>query len=113
MVGILIQVDLCCQRDGGTALIYVAPFTLYHKPLVLERRLLAPTRWRHGDTALMCVATSQIGYSWIMRPSTLPSSYVRFLNRHGGAPLSSYKAVRVCPSCVGAASGYRGSCEYL
>ena len=58
-------------------------------------RLLTPTRWQHGDTALMCLATSQIGYSWIMRPSTLPPSYVNFLNRHGGNPLHNYAAVRV------------------
>ncbi len=58
-------------------------------------RLLAPTRWKHGDTALMCLATSQIGYSWIMRPSTLPPSYVHFLNRHGGREMWHYEAVRV------------------
>jgi hypothetical protein len=43
----------------------------------------------------MCLATSQIGYSWIMRPSTLPPSYVNFLNRHGGRELWHYAAVRV------------------
>ena len=60
-----------------------------------DSRLLAPTRWKHGDTALMCLATSQIGYSWILRPSTLPPSYVHFLNRHGGRELWHYAAVRV------------------
>jgi hypothetical protein len=49
-----------------------------------KRALLAPTRWRHGDVALMCLATSQIGYSWIALPQTLPTSFVRFLDKHGG-----------------------------
>ena len=43
----------------------------------------------------MCLATSQIGYSWIMRPSTLPHTYVNFLNRHGGREAWHYAAVRV------------------
>lgn len=58
-------------------------------------RLLAPTRWKHGDTALMCLSTSQIGYSWIMQPSTLPPAYISFLNRHGGAPVYQVQALRV------------------
>ena len=61
----------------------------------LVRTLLAPTRWRHGDTALMCLATSQLGYSWIMLPSTLPPAYVHFLNHHGGKQLHHYTATRV------------------
>ena len=43
----------------------------------------------------MCLSTSQIGYSWIMRPSTLPPAYINFLNRHGGAPVHHYRAVQV------------------
>ena len=61
----------------------------------LVRTLLAPTRWKHGDTALMCLATSQLGYSWIMLPSTLPPAYVHFLNHHGGKQLHHYAATRV------------------
>lgn len=26
----------------------------------LQRKLLAPTRWEHGDVALMCLATAQL-----------------------------------------------------
>lgn len=90
------------------------------------RAALAPTRWAHGDTALMCLSTAQvrqnrvrrlqpaaaskalsepgpkpslnshfisihthtsllqIAYSWIFKPHTLPPSFVRFLNKHGG-----------------------------
>ena len=43
----------------------------------------------------MCLGTSQLGYSWILQPSTVESAYVRFLNYHGGRPLSTYEAVRV------------------
>lgn len=59
-----------------------------------KRKLLAPTRWQHGDVALMCLSTIQLGYSWIVCPSTLPPSYVRFLNKHGGKDLQYMDAVR-------------------
>lgn len=59
------------------------------------RKALAPTRWKHGDTALMCLATSQITYSWIMMPHTLPKSYVKFLNKHGGRQQWHYDAAKV------------------
>lgn len=61
------------------------------------RKVLAPTRWKHGDTALMCLATSQITYSWIMMPHTLPKSYVKFLNKHGGRQQWHYDAAKVVP----------------
>jgi len=48
------------------------------------RRLLSPTRYAHGDVALMCLATAQLGYSWIILPSTLPGAYIKFWNKHGG-----------------------------
>ena len=58
-------------------------------------------RWEHGDTALMCLGTSQLGYSWILQPSTMPRAYLNFLNYHGGLPLHTYQAVRVRPgSCM-------------
>ena len=60
----------------------------------LVRRLLTPTRWEHGDTLLMCLAASQITYSWIIKPHTLPAAFVRFLNRHGGHDLWFYDAAR-------------------
>ena len=59
-----------------------------------KRTLLAPTRYRHGDVALMCLSTCQFGYSWILLPSTLPSSYVRFLNKHGGKDMWVLEAIR-------------------
>jgi len=34
----------------------------------LQRKLLAPTRWVHGDVALMCLSTTQLAYSWIVLP---------------------------------------------
>ena len=59
-----------------------------------KRKALFFTRWVHGDTALVCISTMQIGYSWIVLPSTLPPSYVHFLNKHGGKPLYVYQGVR-------------------
>jgi len=59
-----------------------------------KRRMLAPTRWRHGDVAIMCVSATQLLYSWIVMPSTLPLSYVRFLNKHGGINLNLLDAFR-------------------
>ncbi|WPT13490.1 hypothetical protein PSENEW3_00001330 [Picochlorum sp. SENEW3] len=46
--------------------------------------LLTPTRFAYGDVVLMCLATAQLGYSWVILPSTLPGSYIKFLNTHGG-----------------------------
>jgi hypothetical protein len=50
---------------------------------------------QNGDTLLMCVATSQILYSFIMAPSTLPHTYVRFITRMGGKDPSVWAAIRV------------------
>ena len=43
----------------------------------------------------MCLATSQLGYSWILMPQTLPPAYNSFLNYHGGKEMYHYDAVRV------------------
>jgi hypothetical protein len=50
----------------------------------LLRRALALTRWRHGDSAMMCASTWQILYSYLMMPSTLPRGYIKFLDRMAG-----------------------------
>ena len=34
----------------------------------VQRKLLAPTRMKYGDVALMCLSTAQIGYSWMVLP---------------------------------------------
>eukprot|EP00798_Chlamydomonas_sp_ICE-L_P004119 gene4119-14223_t len=60
----------------------------------LIRSILTPTRFEHGDVALMCASASQILYSFIMMPSTLPPSYIKFLNKHAGKELWVWKAVR-------------------
>ena len=70
----------------------------------LARRLLAPTRWRHGDTGLMCLCTSQLAYSWICKPQTLPPAFVHFLNKHGGKEMWFYRAARV-RACAPVAAG--------
>ena len=81
------------------------------------RKVLIPTRWQHGDTTLMCLATSQILYSWIMMPHTLPSSYIKFLNRHGGRQQWHYNAARVCSipcaMCYLRCGAYLGSASQL
>jgi hypothetical protein len=58
------------------------------------RRLLAPTRFSQGDVLLMCLAMSQLGYSWIVEPSTLPVSMLKFLNKHGGQSSHVMDAIR-------------------
>ncbi|PSC71174.1 hypothetical protein C2E20_5468 [Micractinium conductrix] len=60
----------------------------------LKRKLLAPTRWQHGDVALMCLSAAQLGYSWLGLPETLPRSYVRFLDKHAGKAPHVYAAIR-------------------
>ena len=59
-----------------------------------KRILLAPTRFKHGDTVLMCLCSGQLLWSWIVLPSTLPPSFVRFLNKHGGKSIEQVNAVR-------------------
>lgn len=58
------------------------------------RALLSPSRWQHGDVALMCIAVAQILYSFLLRPDTLPSSYIRFLGKHAGKPQYVYQGMR-------------------
>ena len=99
-----VDVGICRTKDRHTSLalyILLRGATLIircgNKPDAppAVRKALAPTRWAHGDTALMCLATSQICYSWIMMPHTLPSTYIRFLNKHGGRQQWHYNAARV------------------
>ena len=59
------------------------------------RRLLAPTRFSQGDVLLMCLAMSQLGFSWIVEPSTLPGSMLKFLNKHGGQSARTMDEIRV------------------
>jgi hypothetical protein len=59
------------------------------------RALLAPSRHPHGDTLLMCLASSQILYSFLMMPQTLPTSYVRFIQKALGKPEHVVQAFRV------------------
>lgn len=58
------------------------------------RKLLTPTRMEHGDTLLMCVCTAQIAYSWIIKPHTMPPSFIAFLNHHGGHDNYFYVAAK-------------------
>ena len=72
------------------------------------RRLLAPTRFSQGDVLLMCLAMSQLGYSWIVEPSTLPVSMLKFLNKHGGQTSNVMDDIRrMC--AIGGTSGASSS----
>ncbi|GMH39395.1 hypothetical protein BSKO_07293 [Bryopsis sp. KO-2023] len=58
------------------------------------RALLAPTRFEHGDTLMMCLASYQILYSFIVMPHTMPKSYVHFLQRHALKAPYVWEAIR-------------------
>lgn len=47
-------------------------------------RICRPLTWSHGDIFLMCLSSSQILSSYILKQESLPSSYKSFLNKHGG-----------------------------
>lgn len=72
-----------------------------------KRRLLAPTRFRHGDVVLMCICSGQLLWSWIVMPSALAPSFVRFLNKHCGKDVAYVAAVR--EMCQNSARGIRNS----
>jgi len=51
---------------------------------------------------------SQLGYSWIVEPSTLPVSMLKFLNKHGGQSAQVMDEIRrMCD--VGGVAGARSS----
>lgn len=52
-----------------------------------------PLTWKHGDVFLMCLSASQILSAWILKPESLPSSYISFLNKHGGKDISITKTI--------------------
>ncbi|KAI5069036.1 hypothetical protein GOP47_0015337 [Adiantum capillus-veneris] len=56
--------------------------------------LFHPLAWQHGDAALMCLSSSQILSAWILKPDSLPSSYISFLNKHGGKDTSIVKCLK-------------------
>ena len=63
------------------------------------RQVAANPRFRylsitHGDTLLMCAASCQVLWSWLLEPQTLPSAYVKFLDHHGGKGRSILDAIR-------------------
>ncbi|XVF36715.1 hypothetical protein REPUB_Repub19eG0081900 [Reevesia pubescens] len=47
-------------------------------------KLCKPLTWKHGDIFLMCLSSSQILSSYILKQDSLPPSYRSFLNKHGG-----------------------------
>ena len=61
----------------------------------------------------MCLSASQIIYSFIMMPSTLPPSYIRFLNKQAAKEPWVWKAVQVCHCLPGCGWLYRCGIPYL
>ncbi|XP_028771807.1 uncharacterized protein LOC114729035 [Neltuma alba] len=57
-------------------------------------RICKPLTWKHGDIFLMCLSSSQILSSYILKQESLPSSYKSFLNKHGGKDLVILKGVK-------------------
>ncbi|EFJ37079.1 hypothetical protein SELMODRAFT_165273 [Selaginella moellendorffii] len=57
------------------------------------------SHWKHGDTLLFSLATAQIMYAYVMRPETLPESYLEFIIKTGPIARPVLKAVR--ESCRG------------
>ncbi|KAF3326428.1 Transmembrane protein 135 [Carex littledalei] len=53
-----------------------------------------PLTWSHGDVFLMCLSSSQILSSYILKQDSLPSSYRSFLNKHGGKDLILLQGVK-------------------
>ncbi|KAH1057590.1 hypothetical protein J1N35_035655 [Gossypium stocksii] len=57
-------------------------------------KLCKPLTWKHGDIFLMCLSSSQILSSYILKQDSLPPSYRSFLNKHGGKDLVILQGVR-------------------
>ncbi|CAM6019236.1 unnamed protein product [Sphagnum balticum] len=52
------------------------------------------SQWSHGDTLLFSLACAQIMYAYVMRPETLPDSYLEFISKTGPIAKPTLKAVR-------------------
>ncbi|KAJ8772402.1 hypothetical protein K2173_027579 [Erythroxylum novogranatense] len=52
------------------------------------------SHWRHGDALLFALACSQVMYSFVMRPESLPKAYQEFIQKTGPVERPVYKAVR-------------------
>ena len=42
------------------------------------------TLFEHGPIISMCASATVLLHAWLLEPESLPSTYVRFLDRHGG-----------------------------
>ncbi|KAL4295606.1 hypothetical protein GQ457_12G016430 [Hibiscus cannabinus] len=57
-------------------------------------KLCKPLTWKHGDIFLMCLSSSQILSSYILKQDSLPPSYRSFLNKHGGKDILILQGVK-------------------
>lgn len=53
-------------------------------------------KWKHGDTLLFSVASAQVMYAYVIRPGTLPPSYLAFIERISPIARSVIGGVRDC-----------------
>lgn len=53
-------------------------------------------KWKYGDTLLFAVASAQVMYAYVIRPETLPPSYLAFIERISPIPKNVIGSVRDC-----------------
>ncbi|XWS21508.1 hypothetical protein CRYUN_Cryun30bG0060500 [Craigia yunnanensis] len=53
-----------------------------------------PLTWKHGDIFLMCLSSSQILSSYLLKPESFPPSYRSFLNKHVGKDIVILQGVK-------------------
>ncbi|KAG7392088.1 hypothetical protein PHYPSEUDO_002312 [Phytophthora pseudosyringae] len=50
--------------------------------------------WQYGDALLFALSSAQVMYAYVMRPTTLPPEYFRFIQRTGPVELESLELVQ-------------------
>ncbi|TMW68222.1 hypothetical protein Poli38472_007894 [Pythium oligandrum] len=54
------------------------------------------SQWRYGDALLFALSSAQVMYAFIMRPSSLPGDYFRFIQKTGPVEREVLEMVRLC-----------------
>ncbi|XVF64778.1 hypothetical protein PTKIN_Ptkin09bG0193900 [Pterospermum kingtungense] len=57
-------------------------------------KLCKPLTWKHGDIFLMCLSSSQILSSYLLKPESFPPSYRSFLIKHCGKDIVLLQGVK-------------------
>jgi len=50
--------------------------------------------WQYGDALLFALSSAQVMYAYVMRPTTLPSEYFRFIQRTGPVEMETLELVQ-------------------